>query len=146
MWARQEKYTCARTHTLHTLTRARTKTQWTRARTRSRNHVGVQRLDALVAVLLARERMNSGELSCQCLTPLALMLAALPSRPLEMVADVLASREYAEVLRPKEAPVESDFEIVGAAGVVDSRRTVGAFPRSRRGLEAATSHSDCTVS
>jgi hypothetical protein len=144
MWARQEKYTCARTHTLHTLTRARTKTQWTRARTRSRNHVGVQRLDALVAVLLARERMNSGELSC--LTPLALMLAALPSRPLEMVADVLASREYAEVLRPKEAPVESDFEIVGAAGVVDSRRTVGAFPRSRRGLEAATSHSDCTVS
>ena len=144
MWARQEKYTCARTLTLHTLTRARTKTRWTRARTRSRNHVGVQRLDALVAVLLARERMNSGELSC--LTPLALMLAALPSRPLEMVADVLASREYAEVLRPKEAPVESDFEIVGAAGVVDSRRTVGAFPRSRRGLEAATSHSDCTVS
>ncbi len=64
---------------------------------RAGNHVGVgvQRLDVLVAVLLARERMNSGGLSC--LTPLALMLAALPSRPLEMVADVLASREYARV-------------------------------------------------
>ena len=116
------------------------------ARARAGNHVGVgvQRLDVLVAVLLARERTNSGGLSC--LTPLTLMLAALPSRPLEMVADVLASYEYAEVPRPEEAPVESDFEIVGAAGVADSRRTVGAFPRSRRGVEATASGSGCTVS
>jgi hypothetical protein len=53
-------------------------------------HVGVQRLEVLVSVMLARERCalaDAGDGGC---TELAAALATLPSGLLEMIADAMA--------------------------------------------------------
>ena len=50
----------------------------------------VQRLGVLVAVMLARERRAPTEHADGC-TPLAASLAALPSRPLELIAEAVAA-------------------------------------------------------
>jgi hypothetical protein len=66
----------------------------------------VQRLDVLVAVMLARERRAPTEHADGC-APLAASLAALPSRPLEMIAEAVAalgsSRRAREASRPEVA-------------------------------------------
>ena len=53
--------------------------------------VCAQRLELLVAVMLARERRLPADTAADGCTELAAALAALPSRPLEMVADALAA-------------------------------------------------------
>ena len=53
--------------------------------------VCAQRLELLVAVMLARERLLPADTAADGCTELAAALAALPSRPLEMVADALAA-------------------------------------------------------
>jgi hypothetical protein len=50
----------------------------------------VQRLEVLVAVMLARERHALAAAATDGCTELAAALAALPSRPLEMIADAVA--------------------------------------------------------
>ena len=51
----------------------------------------MQRLEVLVAVMLARERhAPAGDAADSC-TELATALATSPSRPLEMVADAVAA-------------------------------------------------------
>ncbi len=56
----------------------------------------VQRLGVLVAVMLARERRAPTEAAVGC-TPLAASLAALPSRPLELIAEAMAALGVADV-------------------------------------------------
>jgi hypothetical protein len=56
------------------------------------------RLEVLIAVMLARERRLTADAASAGCTPLALALAALPSRPLEMVADAVAALGCADVL------------------------------------------------
>jgi hypothetical protein len=51
----------------------------------------VQRLEVLVAVMLARERRWHADTAADGCTALAAALATLPSRPLEMVADAMAA-------------------------------------------------------
>jgi hypothetical protein len=51
----------------------------------------VQRLEVLVAVMLARERRAPADAAADGCTALATALATLPSRPLEMVADAVAA-------------------------------------------------------
>ena len=51
----------------------------------------MQRLEVLVAVMLARERRSPADDAADGCTGLAAALATLPSRPLEMVADALAA-------------------------------------------------------
>ena len=51
----------------------------------------MQRLEVLVAVMLARERLSPADAAAEGCTELAAALAALPSRPLEMVADAVAA-------------------------------------------------------
>jgi hypothetical protein len=57
----------------------------------------VQRLNVLVAVMLARERRAQTDPAFDGCTPLAVALAALPSRPLEMVAEATAALGWADV-------------------------------------------------
>ena len=52
-----------------------------------RTHVGVQRLEVLIAVMLARERRASTDALVDGCTELASALATLPSGLLEIVAD-----------------------------------------------------------
>ncbi len=54
-------------------------------------HFCVQRLEVLIAVMLARERRSPADAAADGCTALAAALAALPSRPLEMVADAVAA-------------------------------------------------------
>ncbi len=54
-------------------------------------HVGLQRLEVLVAVMLACERRWHADTAADGCTGLAAALSALPSRPLEIVADALAA-------------------------------------------------------
>ena len=58
--------------------------------------VVVQRFEILVAVMLARERRRSPPDAASC-APLAAALAALPSRPLEMVAEALVALGCSDV-------------------------------------------------
>jgi hypothetical protein len=53
---------------------------------------GLQRLEVVIAVMLACERRRHADTAADGCTELAVALAALPSRPLEMVADALAAR------------------------------------------------------
>jgi hypothetical protein len=71
------------------------------ARTQARNKghryhrcAGVQRLEVLVAVMLARERQILGE-DGSC-TELAVALATLPSGVFAIVADAVAARGHAD--------------------------------------------------
>ena len=52
----------------------------------------MQRLEVVIAVMLACERRRHADTAADGCTELAVALAALPSRPLEMVADALAAR------------------------------------------------------
>ena len=51
----------------------------------------MQRLEVLVAVMLARERRAPAECAADGCTELAAGLATLPSRPLEMIAEAVAA-------------------------------------------------------
>ena len=51
----------------------------------------MQRLEVLVAVMLARERRAAEDDAADGCTELAAALAALPSRPLEMIAEAVAA-------------------------------------------------------
>jgi hypothetical protein len=66
-------------------------------------HVGVQRLEVLVAVMLARERRALADAEDGGCTELAAALATLPSGLLEMVADALIPSA------PFQPPVSSDW-------------------------------------
>jgi hypothetical protein len=57
----------------------------------------VQRLDVLIAVILARSRPAATDGAADGYTPLAAALAALPSGLLEMVADSVAALGCASV-------------------------------------------------
>jgi hypothetical protein len=63
-------------------------------RNRGRNRyrgARVQRLEVLVAVMLARERRYPANIAADGCTELAAALASLPSRPLEMIAEAVAA-------------------------------------------------------
>jgi hypothetical protein len=51
----------------------------------------LQRLEVVIAVMLARERRWPADAATDGCTELAAALAALPSRPLEMVADAVVA-------------------------------------------------------
>ena len=51
----------------------------------------MQRLEVLVAVMLARERRWHADTAADGCTALAAALPTLPSRPLQMVADAMAA-------------------------------------------------------
>jgi hypothetical protein len=51
----------------------------------------VQRLEVLIAVMLARERRARADAAADGCTELAAALATLPSRPLEMIAEAVAA-------------------------------------------------------
>jgi hypothetical protein len=51
----------------------------------------VQRLEVLIAVMLARERLSPVDAAADGCTELAAALVTLPSRPLEMIAEVVAA-------------------------------------------------------
>ncbi len=51
----------------------------------------MQRLEVLVAVMLARERHAPADAAADGCTELAAGLATLPSRPLEMIAEAVAA-------------------------------------------------------
>ena len=51
----------------------------------------MQRLEVLIAVMLARERCAPEVAAADGCTELAAALATLPSRPLEMVAEAVAA-------------------------------------------------------
>jgi hypothetical protein len=51
----------------------------------------MQRLEVLVAVMLARERRALADAAADGCTELAAALAMLPSRPLEMIAEAVAA-------------------------------------------------------
>ena len=59
-------------------------------------HVGVQRLEVLVSVMLARERRWPADTAAGGCTKLAAALATLPSGLLEMVADAVAALVFAD--------------------------------------------------
>jgi hypothetical protein len=58
----------------------------------------VQRLEVLVAVMLARERRAPADNAADGCTELAVALATLPSRPLEMIAEAVAALGCADAL------------------------------------------------
>ena len=57
----------------------------------------MQRLEVLIAVMLARERRILADAATDGCTALAAALASLPSRPLEMIADAVAALGCADV-------------------------------------------------
>ena len=56
----------------------------------------MQRLEVLVAVMLARERRAPENDAADGCTELAAALATLPSRPLEMIAEAVAAMGCAD--------------------------------------------------
>ena len=64
---------------------------------RNRGTFGVQRLELLIAVMLARERRAPTADGYDGCTPLAAALAALPSRPLEMIAEAVAALGHEDI-------------------------------------------------
>ncbi len=67
-----------------------------RRRWRLDRRVGVQRLEVLVAVMLARERRALADAEDGGCTAFAAALATLPSGLLEMVADAVAALGHAD--------------------------------------------------
>ncbi len=64
----------------------------------------MQRLEVLIAGMLARERRSPADAAAAGCTALAAALAALPSRPLEMVAEAVAALGFQlDVERPSGA-------------------------------------------
>ena len=57
----------------------------------------MQRLELLIAVMLARERRAPTADGYNRCTPLAAALAALPSRPLEIIAEAVAALGYEDI-------------------------------------------------
>ena len=51
----------------------------------------MQRLEVIIAVMLARERRAPADAAADGCTELAAALATLPSRPLEMIAEAVAA-------------------------------------------------------
>ena len=51
----------------------------------------MQRLEVLIAIMLACERRDPADAMADGCTALAAALATLPSRPLEMIADAVAA-------------------------------------------------------
>ncbi len=56
----------------------------------------MQRLEVLVAVMLARERQAQSDAAADGFTPLAVALASLPSGLLEIVAGRVAALGYSD--------------------------------------------------
>ena len=86
----------------------------------------MQRLEVLVAVMLARERRAPADDAADGCTELAAALATLPSRPLEMIAEAVAALGIQfDVERPS-----------GAARICasppDVQRASGAAPKRER--------------
>ena len=57
---------------------------------------GLQRISVFIAVMLARERHLHADTAADGCTELAAALAALPSRPLELVADAVVALDCAD--------------------------------------------------
>jgi hypothetical protein len=57
---------------------------------------GLQRLEVVIAVMLARERRRHADTAADGCTELAAALAGLPSRPLEIVADAVVALDCAD--------------------------------------------------
>jgi hypothetical protein len=60
----------------------------------------LQRLEVFIAVMLARERRRHADIAADGCTELAAALAALPSRPLETVADAVVALDCAATPAP----------------------------------------------
>ena len=60
----------------------------------------MQRLEVFIAVMLARERRRHADTAADGCTELAAALAALPSRPLETVADAVVALDCAATPAP----------------------------------------------
>jgi hypothetical protein len=88
----------------------------------------VQRLEVLVAVMLARERHATADAAAgDGCTSLAAALATLPSRPLEMIAEAVAALGIQfDVGRPSGAArnLASPPEVQRASGVAPKRERV----------------------
>jgi hypothetical protein len=56
----------------------------------------LQRLEVVIAVMLARERRWHAENAADDCTELAAALATLPTRPLEMVVDAVVALDWAD--------------------------------------------------
>ena len=57
---------------------------------------GLQRLEVVIAVMLARERRWPADTAADGCTEFAAALATLPSRPLEMVTDAVVALDCAD--------------------------------------------------
>jgi len=87
----------------------------------------MQRLEVLVAVMLARERRAPADAAADGCTELAAALATLPSRPLEMIAEALAALGVKfDVERPSGAARNraSPPEVQRASGAAPKRERV----------------------
>ena len=87
----------------------------------------MQRLEVLVAVMLARERRALADAAADGFTELAVGLATLPSRPLEMIAEALAALGVKfDVERPSGAArnLASPPELQRASGAAPKRERV----------------------
>jgi hypothetical protein len=87
----------------------------------------MQRLEVLVAVMLARERRALADAAADGFTELAVGFATLPSRPLEMIAEALAALGVKfDVERPSGAArnLASPPELQRASGAAPKRERV----------------------
>ena len=86
----------------------------------------MQRLEVLIAIMLARERRATADAAADGCTALAAALASLPSRPLEMIAEALAALGVKfDVERPSGAARN-------LASPPELQRTSGAAPKRER--------------
>ena len=86
----------------------------------------MQRLEVLIAIMLARERRATADAAADRFTELAVGLATLPSRPLEMIAEALAALGVKfDVERPSGAARN-------LASPPELQRTSGAAPKRER--------------
>ena len=87
----------------------------------------VQRLEVLIAIMLARERRAPADAAADGCTALAAALAMLPSRPLEMIAEAVAELGFPfDVKRPCGAARNR-------ASAPEVQRASGAAPKRERG-------------
>jgi hypothetical protein len=87
----------------------------------------VQRLEVLIAIMLARERRDPADAMADGCTALAAALATLPSRPLEMIAEAVAALGIKfDVERPSGAARNraSPPEVQRASGAAPKRERV----------------------
>ena len=87
----------------------------------------MQRLEVLIAIMLARERRDPADAMADGCTALAAALATLPSRPLEMIAEALAALGVKfDVERPSGAArhLASPPELQRASGAAPKRERV----------------------